>query len=77
MSDPLKVINEKTPYEPCRHLLSKGMFINGDMPEDCGLEPVGDGHVWCQKTQEALGPDREVVERTACKPGRSCYETVL
>jgi hypothetical protein len=69
MSDELKVINEKTPYEPCRHLLSKGMFINA--------ENVGDGHVWCQKTQEALGPDRELVERVACIPGRSCYETIL
>lgn len=75
MSDELNVINRKSAPEPCRYLISKGMLINAGMPE--GEELVGDGHVWCRKSQESLGPDRRGVDRETCVPGRACYETIL
>ena len=34
----------------------------------------GSGDCWCNKTQHIMGPDREIVARTVCTPGRSCYE---
>jgi hypothetical protein len=44
-----------------------------------GFHPSGidDGEgtpCWCMKTQQAMGPDGDIVERTACVEGRSCYE---
>ena len=71
MSEDLKVVNES---QPCRHLLSKGMYINLDLPEDQHV--AGDGHCWCQKTMEAMGPDKDFVDRKRCVPGRDCYEII-
>ncbi|HEX7450114.1 MAG TPA: hypothetical protein VF306_21315 [Pirellulales bacterium] len=56
----------------CRHLLSKGMFVSGMVdPAEIGM---GDGHCWCNKTQNALGPDDGLVARLKCILGRRCYE---
>ena len=73
MSDELKVINSDHPL--CRHLLSKGMYINLDLPADQHV--AGDGYLWCQKTMEAMGPDSDMVERARCIPGRTCYENMV
>lgn len=57
----------------CRHLLSKGMYITGE--RDPALDGrAGDGNCWCGKTQNAVGPDRQMVGRARCVPGRNCYE---
>ncbi len=60
----------------CRHLLSKGMFITGQLdPADDPAEEIGDGNCWCNKTQNVLGPDDGLVDRQDCSAGRSCYES--
>jgi hypothetical protein len=33
------------------------------------------GHYWCLQTMYEIGPDDERVQRKACKPGRSCYDS--
>lgn len=67
----LKVINQPV----CRHLLSKGMFVTGQLdPQLDPVEPTDDGHCWCNQTQNVLGPDDQLVERAACTPTRACYE---
>ena len=59
----------------CLHLLSKGMLVTEQLhPADDPIEPTGDGNCWCNKTQNALGPDDGLVEREACVSSRSCYE---
>jgi hypothetical protein len=61
----------------CRHLLSKGMYITGEMnPRDANLG-VGDGHCWCGQTQNAFGPDGGLVERKLCITGRKCHAELM
>ncbi len=70
MSEPLPVLNE---HLRCRHLRSKGMFINFNMPP--GERAVGDGHFWCAQTQRDYGPDDRLCDGTECVDStRSCYE---
>ncbi len=59
----------------CRHFLSKGMFVTGEInPADDPVEPTGDGHCWCNQTQNVMGPDNQLVEREICVKTRGCYE---
>jgi hypothetical protein len=59
----------------CRHLLSKGLYINAGFP--AGQEIVGDGHFWCAHTQTMYGPDRKICDKEpCCDPTRSCYEPI-
>lgn len=68
----LNVLNEPA----CRHLLSKGMFVTGQL--DPAADPhVGDGNCWCNQTQHVLGPDKELVDRENCNSLRPCYEPRL
>jgi hypothetical protein len=32
-------------------------------------------HCWCRRTQQVLGPDRELAGPGACRSGRSCYRS--
>ena len=70
-NDPnLPVIQSST---RCRHLLSKGMYINHGLPP--GEEAAGDGYFWCAHTQTMLGPDRGICDlEECCDATRSCYE---
>lgn len=74
-SAPAESQSQSTPsaeLPACRHLLSKGMFVSGMVdPAEIGM---GDGHCWCNKTQNALGPDDGLVARLKCVLGRRCYE---
>jgi hypothetical protein len=75
MSD-LNIIDQQ-PVPICCHLRSKGMYVHGTTDAvDTGLPGSGDGYFWCLKTMHLFGPDSEVVNRDACKPGRVCYETI-
>jgi len=56
----------------CRGLRWKGMFI--DSPPDPTIPNPHDGFCWCRHTLTCLGPDGQVAEAPACRPGRSCYE---
>ena len=70
MSQELNVIQTA---ERCRHLLSKGLFINALVPK--GQEVTGDGYFWCGHTQTGWGPDDRICDKEpCCNPSRSCYE---
>ncbi|MEZ6069593.1 MAG: hypothetical protein R3C10_04810 [Pirellulales bacterium] len=61
----------------CALLRSKGMYVTGRLnpgEDDPLTGEVGDGHCWCNKTQNVLGPDDALVERERCVPGRDCYQ---
>lgn len=71
MSDELNVIQTQ---QRCRHLLSKGLYVNAGLPP--GEEAAGDGNFWCAHTQTILGPDESLCDdEHCCDPGRSCYES--
>ena len=57
----------------CRHLRSKDLYLNRTFPPS-GLEESEGTPCWCMKTQQNLGPDGDLVDRTACMPDRTCYE---
>lgn len=70
MSHPLEVVNQPV----CRHLLSKGMFVSGQMNPEADDPEVGDGYCWCNRTAHMLGPDSQLASRQRCLPGRDCFE---
>jgi hypothetical protein len=58
----------------CLHLLTKGMFVTGEvLPNPDVEEGESSGHCWCNLTQQSIGPDDQLVARSACVPGRSCF----
>jgi len=71
--DDLDVLNEPA----CRFLLSKGMYVTGRQNPPAEDAEVGDGHCWCSKTQHAIGPDDDFVDRHLCTKSRTCYVPVL
>ena len=66
----LQVIGQQA----CRHMLSKGMFLTGELDPAVAVTPMSDGYCWCNVTQGQMGPDAQLVERIACQAGRACYE---
>ena len=58
----------------CRCLRSKEMFIHAE--HDPRLPSLSSGIFWCIYTHNCLGPDGQVAEPEACKPGRGCYDAV-
>ncbi len=58
----------------CMHLRSKGMYVTGQLNPADDYEEHGDGHCWCLKTQNVIGPDDALVERELCHRDRPCYE---
>lgn len=61
----------------CMHLRSKGMYVTGKLAPTRESDGMGDGYCWCNLTQRVLGPDSEMVERTACTSTRECYQQVI
>ena len=57
----------------CRHLKSKDLYLNVPF-HPSGFEESEGTPCWCNKTQQCLGPDGDLVDRTACRAGRDCYE---
>ncbi len=54
------------------------MFV-GATPEEAFAEKPDDQgggtcHFWCNRTQSVAGVDDQPVEKSACVPGRSCFE---
>jgi hypothetical protein len=60
---------------PCMNLRSKAIYVTGN-PDPQSPEEFGSTRFdcWCNKTQHVLGPDNELVDRTACVVGRVCYQ---
>ena len=57
----------------CRHLLSKGLYINAGLPP--GEEATGEGNFWCAHTQTIYGPDEEFCDGENCvNAARKCFE---
>ena len=56
----------------CRRLRWKSMFM--DAEADDTIPSMIDGFVWCEHSQNCLGPDGLVAEREACQQGRGCFE---
>ena len=61
--------------QACRHMLSKGMFLTGELDPAIAVTPMNDGYCWCGLTQGQMGPDAQLVERGACQAGRACYQS--
>jgi len=56
----------------CRHLQSKGMYINYNLAPGDSIS--GDGYVWCGMTQGKFGPDSGLCNPEECvRTDRSCY----
>ena len=53
---------------PCRYLRNKEMYY-GQQDDD----EFASGLCWCDKTQEAVGPDGAPAAKLECCAGRSCY----
>jgi hypothetical protein len=59
--------------ERCRHLLSKGLYLNAGLAP--GEHATGDGNFWCANTQTTYGPDKGFCNGEDCTNAtRSCYE---
>ncbi len=66
---------ESIPISPfCVHLRSKKLILSTHPPrvEEEILDPSG--HTWCDRTQEAVGPDDEIVQPELCCKGRACFK---
>ena len=61
----------------CKHLRTKSMYV-GKTAEEAFADKEGEHvtpcHVWCNRTQTVVGVDDRPVHKTACVPGRSCFE---
>jgi len=56
----------------CPLLRTKTMYVPGESG-DTGFNS-STAHFWCLRTMTCLGPDRDLVSREDCIPGRGCYE---
>ncbi len=64
--------------ERCRHLLSKGKYLNAGLEiDDNDPEKYrhADGNFWCSQTQTEFGPDKGFCNGEDCTDSsRACYE---
>jgi hypothetical protein len=61
----------------CKHLRTKKMFTGATVDEalaDKHGEHVTPCHYWCNRTQSVTGVDDQVVHKSNCNPGRTCFE---
>lgn len=69
MTPELDIVDEP---RRCRHLQSKGMYINFNLTP--GDRIAGDGYVWCGQTQGKFGPDAGLCNPEECiRSNRTCY----
>ena len=60
----------------CSELRCKGMYVvKGAPTEDLHVIPGDTTHWWCERTQYSIGPDKDLVDRSLCTPGRTCYQS--
>lgn len=66
------MVDRHSSREICKHLRSKGMFINSE--PDPTVPNTSDGFYWCIHSMTCLGPDGEVADDQRCRAGRKCFE---
>ncbi|QDU69794.1 hypothetical protein [Engelhardtia mirabilis] len=61
----------------CADLGSKKLLLNSKPPmtEEDVLD--ASNHCWCRRTNQVLGPDREVAVPELCRSGRSCFRSLF
>jgi hypothetical protein len=60
---------------PCMNLRSKAIYVTGNPdPQSPAEEGSTRFNCWCNKTQHVVGPDQELVDRSACVGGRACFQ---
>lgn len=68
-------MTEETRISPfCAHLRTKKYFFLETPPVEDDDILDASGRSWCNHTQEALGPDGEMVSPQDCRRGRRCFE---
>lgn len=62
----------------CQSLRSKKLFYQAEgVPSGVPASTLegSDGPYWCVRTQALVGPDGQIADAEACRPGRECCET--
>jgi len=57
----------------CSDLRSKRWFFLKAPPRSAADLLDGSCAVWCDRTQQAVGPDNQIVDYEDCAPGRGCW----
>lgn len=61
----------------CSQIRSKKTYFLDGPPMEAADVLDASGHCWCRRTQQALGPDGEIVHPDDCRAGRSCFQSIL
>lgn len=73
MSDKLELLRTRR----CRHLLSRGVFVNHGLPPGQEAVNEADDQFWCGQNQTIFGPDDEICDiENCCNPSRGCHKTL-
>ena len=60
---------------PCADLRSKRFFFLKAPPRTAADLIDGSCALWCDRTQQAIGPDSQVVAPDDCRAGRACFRS--
>lgn len=72
---PRQTHRDLLPRDACPQLMLKHVLTGDiDAPVYDSRAVPGDGHFWCLRTCEAVGPDDGLCDPSDCRPGRRCYE---
>jgi hypothetical protein len=75
VEEPAKAAETVQPLGPlCARLRSKKYYLLGRLPLTAADILDGSQHCWCQRTQQAVGPDADIVHPDECVAGRDCFE---
>jgi hypothetical protein len=59
----------------CKSLRSKSSYGAFEHSDEEILELIGSTTTyWCLKTMSKAGPDNQIVHRSSCQGGRTCWE---
>ncbi len=72
MSEQAATPPQVSPY--CSRLRSKKYFFLETAPLTPGDILDASGHCWCARTQQAVGPDSDIVRPDDCVAPRECFE---
>ena len=64
---------ELSPF--CASLCSKKVLLSRGLPMTEADVLDGSNWIWCARTHQILGPDREVASAGSCRKGRGCFHS--